>query len=141
MPDESTLGDLNLDLIQMVQAARMLHDETARPSDYAAVYWIEAKRGTGDYPPPTSRAGEWRIGLSLETVDAIWERVKALTVAGQLGYKSKVSTSPAADQADPDERLLCVRSYDAADKSDLERIKAALEAIGLTDLEYLPDKP
>lgn len=136
MPD----SDLNLDLIQMVQAARMLHDETARPSDVSAVYWIEAKRQTGDYPPPTSNAGEWRVKLTAATVDEIWEQIKAATAAGRLGYKSKVSTRPAAGQSHPDERLLCVRSYDASDKADIERIKQALLDMGLRGLTYAPDK-
>ena len=136
MPD----SDLNLDLIQMVQAARMLHDKTARPSDVSAVYWIEAKCQTGDYPPPTANAGEWRVKLTAETVDEAWEQVKAATAAGRLGYKSKVSTRPAAGQSHPDERLLCVRSYDAGDKSDIERIKQALLDMGLRGLSYAPDK-
>lgn len=140
MPQDEQPSDLNLDLIQMVQEARMQHDATARPSELAAVYWIEAKRPQGDYPPPTANAGEWRIPLTAKTVDAIWAQVKALTVAGKLGYKSKVSTRPAAGQADPDARLLCVRTYDARDQTDLARVKAALRGIGLSDLDYAPDK-
>lgn len=140
MSDDRQRNDLNLNLIQMVQAARRLHDETARPSDIAAVYWIEAKRQAGDYPPPTSNAGEWRIPLTAQTVDKVWEQVKTATAAGKLGYKSKVSTRPAAGQSHPDERLLCVRSYDADDKADVERIKQALLAMGLRDLSYAPDK-
>ena len=50
-------ANFNLDLIQMVQRARMLHDETAVPSDMTAVYWIEAKRRDGDTPGPTSTGG------------------------------------------------------------------------------------
>ena len=130
----------NLDLINMVQNARMMHDETARPSDYAAVYWIEAKRKHGDYPPLTPNTGEWRIKLTVENVDAIWEQVKQATVAGKLGHKSKVSTRPAAGQADPDERLLTVRTYSADDVDDVERIKSELEAMGLTDMTYVRDK-
>ena len=140
MPKDEQPSDLNLDLIQMVQKARMRHDAAARPSELAAVYWIEAKRGEGDYPAPTAKAGEWRIPLTAETVDAVWEQVKAKTVAGELGYKSKVSTRPAAGQADPAERLLCVRTYDAGDRADVERVKRALRDIGLTDLEYVADK-
>jgi hypothetical protein len=132
--------DLNLDLIRMVQDARMMHDETARPSSVAAVYWIEAKRRQGDYPAPTAKAGEWRIPLTVENVDAVWEQVKALTVAGKLGYKSKVSTRPAGGQADPNARLLCVRTYDARDQEDVERVKKALREIGLPRLEYVADK-
>lgn len=140
MPKDEQPSDLNLDLIQMVQQARMLHDATARPSALAAVYWIEAKRRQGDYPAPTAKAGEWRIPLTAATVDAVWERVKALTIAGELGYKSKVSTRPAAGQADPEERLLCARTYDAGDRADVERVKAALLAMGLSGLEYVADK-
>ena len=133
--------DLDLDLIDMVQKARMLHDETALPSDYTAVYWIEAKRRAGDFPAPTAYAGEWRVKLLAETVDAVWEAVKALTVAGQLGYKSKVSTRPAAGQAGPEERMICARTYDARDQADVARVRAALQRLGLNDLEYVADKP
>ena len=124
----------------MVQSARMLHDAEARPSDLAAVYWIEAKRKAGDYSTPTANAGEWRVPLMAETADAVWERVKALTLAGELGYKSKISTRPAAGQADPDQRLLCVRTYDASDHEDVKRVETALLAIGMTCLEYVADK-
>ena len=131
---------MNLDLIDMVQRARMMHDEAARPSDYAAVYWIEAKRQPDDYPAATANAGEWRVRLTVETVDAVWEMVKRATVEGKLGYKSKVSTRPAAGQADPDERLMCVRTYDSEDADDVERVRAALNEMGLDTLEYVADK-
>lgn len=141
MPQDKQASDLNLDLIQMVQKARMQHDATARPSALAAVYWIEAKPRQGDYPSPTSKAGEWRIRLRADAVDAVWERVKTLTVAGKLGYKSKVSTRPAAGQADSDARLICVRTYDAGDRADVERVEQALREAGLKQLEYVADKP
>ncbi len=133
-------ADFNLDLIQMVQRARMLHDETAAPSAVTAVYWIEAKRRDGDTPGPTSTAGEWRVKLRVAEVDAVWERVKALTAAGGLGYKSKVSTRPAAGQAGPEERTLCARTYDAGDEADVARVGAALRALGLAEMEYIADK-
>jgi hypothetical protein len=132
---------LNLDLIKMVQNARMMHDQTARPSDYSAVYWIESKRKQGDYPALTSNAGEWRVKLTIENVDDVWEKVKIATENGKLGYKSKVSTRPAAGQTHPDERLLCVRTYDADDIEDVERIKKVLIEMRLnTGLIYSRDK-
>ncbi len=140
MPKDEQPSDLNLDLIQMVQKARLLHDATARPTELAAVYWIEAKRRQGDFPAPTARSGEWRSRLTVQNVDAIWEQVKALTIAGELGYKSKVSTAPAAGQANLEERLLCARTYDAADRADVQRVKAALLGLGLRGLEYVADK-
>ena len=137
MSQDEQPPDLNLDLIQMVQRARMLHDQSARPSDYSNVYWIEAKRQDGDFPAPTANAGEWRVTLPAAEVDAVWERVKALTAQGELGYKSKVSTQGPSNR---DERLLCVRTYDAGDSADVKRIGEALRALGLKGLTYVPDK-
>ncbi len=130
----------NLDLISMVQRARAMHDASARPSDLAAVYWIEAKAQGRDQPQPTANAGEWRVSLSAETVDAVWERVKRQTRAGQLGYKSKVSTAPAAGQSDPQDRMLCARTYDAGDAADVQRVKSGLLRLGLVPLAYVPDR-
>ncbi len=141
MPENDDRPELNLDLIQMVQTARLLHDETALPSALPAVYWIEAKRKVGDFPPATANAGEWRVPLRADEADKIWAQIKALTRAGALGYKSKISTRPAGGQTDPDERLLCARTYDAADADDVARVKRALLAIaGGRDLVYAPDK-
>ena len=140
MAKEKLPSDLNLNLIEMVQSARMLHDAEARPSELAAVYWIEAKQTEGDYAAPTAKAGEWRVPLTAETADAVWARVKVMTVEGKLGYKSKISTRPAAGQVDPDQRMLCVRTYDADDREDVERVETALREIGLVGLEYVADK-
>jgi Basophilic leukemia-expressed protein Bles03 len=131
----------DLDLINRVQTARMMHDQTARPSDYTAVYWIESKRKRGDYPALTSNAGEWRVKLSIENVDEVWEKIKRATKNGELGYKSKVSTRPAAKQAHPDERLLCIRTYNADDIEDVARVKTMLMNMGLDEnLTYSRDK-
>lgn len=132
--------DLNLDLIQMVQNARMMHDATARPSDYSAVYWIEAKRKQGDYPAPKPDMGEWRVELHSDTIDEVWERVKTATEQGELGYKSKVSTRPVIGQTEPEQRLLVVRTYSASDTADVERIKEVLIEMGLRQLSYQSDK-
>jgi len=72
----------NLDLIHRVQAARMQHDDTALPSRIGGVYWIEAKRRTGDERAPTSRAGQWVIPTTLSEVDALWLKIKQATEAG-----------------------------------------------------------
>lgn len=137
MSQDEQPRDPSLDLIQMVQRARMLHDRSARPSDYSSVYWIEAKR-QADGPAPTANAGEWRATLPAAEVDAVWERVKTLTAQGALGYKSKVSTQGPVSR---DERMLCARTYDAGDRADVERVGAALRALGLRGLAYVADKP
>ena len=124
----------NLDLIQMVQRARMLHDATAIPSEIGGVYWIEAKNEQA--VPPTSRAGLWLIETDLAAVDALWAAVKAATLAGELGYKSKVSTASRGGRGGTDQRVICVCTADGADAADVERVRAALADLGIVPLRY-----
>jgi hypothetical protein len=125
----------DLDLIGMVQRARMAHDADAQPSKVTAVYWIEAKRKTVGAVPtdgaaPTPRAGSFAIHTTLKTVDAQWAAIKAATEAGTLGYKSKVATASHAGSAD--ERLIRVLTYDADDTADVARVREALAALGFS---------
>jgi hypothetical protein len=120
----------NLDLINLVQQARMQHDSAAAPSQVHAAYWIEAKRpADAPAPGPTPRAGYWRIQTTLDSVDALWAQIKAATAAGQLGYKSKVAT--ASRDAQANSRVIHVMTYDAGDAADVERVRAALQALGV----------
>ena len=129
-------GKPNLDLIQMVQQARMAHDAEAVPSQVAAVYWIEAKREV-EVPLPTSRAGRWVIPTTLSEVDALWEQIKAATRAGKLGYKSKVSTAPRNFGKDRDDRVIHVITVDADDIADVARVCEALRELGVSEnLQY-----
>ena len=132
-------SNINLDLINMVQNARMAHDKDAKPSQVPGVYWIEVKPQQGKIKPPTARTGEWQIATTLDAVDDLWAIVKQATEQGQLGYKSKVSTRPAHGQSDDDARLICVRTYDADDREDVERIKQALIERGITPMQYQRD--
>ncbi len=129
MPDNN--DDLNLDLISMVQRARMAHDADAKPSDVSAVYWIEAK-APPTAPQPTPRAGMWIIPTTVQAVDALWAKIKTATEAGELGYKSKVSTSPAKKQGRADDRVIHVLTADSTDAADVQRVRDALRTLGLT---------
>lgn len=144
MPEDSKRpnDEMNLDLINMVQNARMQHDDDAIPSQVPGVYWIEAKRKTGGYPAPTPTSGEWQIVTDVDHVDQQWATVKQATERGQLGHKSKVSTQPAHNQAHQEARLICVRTYNADDADDVARIQAALLDLGFRDvnLSYMRDK-
>jgi hypothetical protein len=123
----------DLDLIGMVQRARMAHDADAKPSQVAAVYWIEAKP-RNPTSAPTPRAGSFSIRTTLAQVDAQWAAIKAATEAGTLDYKSKVATASHSGAAD--ERLIRVLTYDADDSADVARVRDALAALGFDDLEY-----
>ena len=123
----------NLDLIAMVQKARMEHDAQAKPSQVSAVYWIEAKRQI-DGAAPTARAGHWLIRTNVASVDAAWATIRQATEAGQLGYKSKVATVPLHQR---DERSIYVMTSDADDAPDVERVRVALRDLGFeADLVY-----
>jgi hypothetical protein len=131
-------GDkLNLDLIQMVQQARRQHDQAAIPSQASGVYWIEARCTA--MPALSARTGEWRIATTLAQVDQHWETIRKATEANQLGYKAKVSTTPAQGQAQREQRMICIRTYDADDLADVERIRQTLEQLGFSAMRYVRD--
>lgn len=135
---QSNNGDpLDLDLIAMVQRARMNHDDHAQPSQVSAVYWIEAKAPNAS---PTPHAGAWVIPTRVTEVDALWAKVKTATEAGKLGYKSKVSTSPAKEQGHPNERVVHVRVADSRDAADMQRVQDHLLALGIDNAHFVPDK-
>lgn len=121
----------NLDLIAMVQAARMQHDSTVQPSQVSGVYWIECK-APPDVRQPTPRAGRWLIATHSSRVDALWAKIRLATEAGTLGYKSKVTTAPAPGQP-PDARVIAVCTYDRDDRDDVTRVRDALLALDLTE--------
>lgn len=125
----------NLDLIQMVQQARMMHDREAMPSSMNGVYWIESKP-LNTVQQLTSRAGEWLIETTAAEVDALWTKVRQATEAGRLGYKSTVSTFATKGQSQASDRLIAVRTYDAEDAADVARVETALHDLGVKTMRY-----
>jgi hypothetical protein len=134
--DKTDKNQPDLDLISMVQRARMQHDASATPSQVSGVYWIESKPRVEI--TPTSRAGEWVIETDLDAVDALWSRIKQATEDGILGYKAKVSTAPRGREKPLTQRVILVRTVDADDAADVARVRASLTALGVTgDLRYV----
>ncbi len=119
----------DLDLIAMVQRTRMQHDSAARPSQVSGSYWIEAKDQSGHAPAPTARSGEWCLETDEGHVDAVWDVIRAATEAGLLGHKSKVAT--AARGQNRAARMICVRTADADDSDDVQRVAEGLRALGM----------
>ncbi|MCA0454387.1 MAG: DUF1917 domain-containing protein [Chloroflexi bacterium] len=124
----------NMNLIDMVQQARMAHDREALPSQVSGVYWIESKP-LGDVEPPTAHTGDWMITTTLEAVDALWITIRTATEQGLLGYKSKVATIATKGRS-THERVIVVRTYDADDRADVARVEAVLRGMGITDMQY-----
>ncbi|MEL6308443.1 MAG: putative phosphothreonine lyase domain-containing protein [Chloroflexota bacterium] len=126
---------LDMDIINMVQNARMQHDNDAVPSKVPGVYWIEAK-APAEHQQATARAGEFKIETDVDTVDAQWAVIKQATENAELGYKSKVSTSPTDGTPHGKQRLIIVKTYDADDREDMERVRAKLEALGFENVSF-----
>lgn len=122
---------LDLNLIQMVQRARMAHDAEAVPSEAAGVYWVEAKREI-EGKEPTPRAGVWVVPTTTSEIDALWATIKQATREGKLGYKSKAATASRSLGVDQADRVIHVLTYDADDAADVARIHAALRELGVT---------
>jgi Domain of unknown function (DUF1917) len=125
----------NLDLIQMVQQARMMHDREAVPSSMGAVYWIESKPLMA-IRVLTPRTGQWLIETTAAEVDDVWAKIRQATEDGRLGYKSKVSTSPAKGQANTSARLIAVCTYDADDLADVSRVETRVREMGIIPIRY-----
>lgn len=121
------------DLIRMVQQARMQHDAEARPSQITGNYWLECKPTIEQSLTP--RAGEWVIETDLTQVDALWAQIRTATIAGQLGYKSKVATASRSIEH-PQQRIIVVRTIDADQADDVTRVSDHLRAMGITPLRY-----
>ena len=119
-------NDIDLDLIQQVQRARIEHDRTALPSQMTAVYWIEAKNEQPGAHRPTPRLCEWRIDTTAADADTLWRRIREATWQGALGYKSKVSTRAARTQHSVDQRQVVVMMYDRDDDAHIARVRQQL---------------
>ena len=118
---------INLDLINMVQQARMMHDNEATPSEVSAVYWIETKDQSGKAKAPTPRSGQWMLEIDVDQIDSLWLSIKSATEKGILGYKSKVATTSRNETLSS--RMICVRTYDKDDLEDVNRIRSALREL------------
>lgn len=121
-------------LIDQVQRARLEHDAAVLPSQVHGTYWIECKRPSAE-PAPTARVGVFVIPARRDQLDALWLAVRAATLRGDLGYKSKVATG----RRDP---IIHVATYDADDAPDVGRVRTALSdlltpfGLAAADLDY-----
>lgn len=62
-------------------------------------------------------------------VNEIWGTVARATVKNELGIAAKVA--PREEVGSPKARLICIYTYDFADKDDVARVLAWLKQLGL----------
>lgn len=103
---------------------------SAPPTQTPRDGWIHCVRETGDYPAETPRSGKWLIWLSEQAVDSCWARIKHAVEAGHLGSGAKVSTAGSRTDQRP-RYVVCVYTYDYADRADVMRIREALRRLGI----------
>jgi Domain of unknown function (DUF1917) len=103
------------------------YDDPTPPTQAMQDGWIYARRKQGDYPDYTERSGKWLIWLSAETIDRYWQKIKEAVEQGTLG--SAAAGSGRQKQGKP--YVICVYTYDYADKADVMRIRQALRDLGI----------
>jgi len=104
------------------------------PTKVGEVPWIRARRiDTYNYPQPTERSGKWTIYPHVREVDEVWITIRNAVVGGLLGSSAKVATMmPNPHEVHPDEKAICIYTYDAEDREDVLRILTSLrEDLGI----------
>jgi hypothetical protein len=100
------------------------------PSQVLDKYWVSAnsrKQGVRF----TERSGKWLIFVPVTELDDAWSKVKQATRAGLLSNFSKAATGlPNPNAIDPTLKVICVYTYDAADREDVLRVRQALRDLG-----------
>ncbi len=93
--------------------------------------WIHAFRKTGEYPEGTERSGKWLIWLRAGTIDRYWQKIKEAVEQGRLGGKAKVSTVVSRRGRQGKPYVICVYTYDHADREDVMRVRQVLRELGI----------
>ncbi len=115
---------------------------TSKPSEVTDAYWLNAERKKEDYPEPTENGGKWLVFVPLPQADDVWEKIRRATEEEKLGGSAKGSTAkPNPNARDPNTKVICVYTYDWADKNDVRRVREELRQLGvLSKIPYKADQ-
>lgn len=115
-----------------------------KPSTVTDDFYTHAVREPtrAPYPESTERSGKWLVFVPRTQIDAVWDRIATAVREGRLGGHAKVSTSrPNRLSNEPERHVICVYTYDAEDKTDVDRVRAELRTLGITDrIPYKTDQ-
>ena len=119
--------------IKSYQAQAALRYSECKPTEVTDVYWIYAIRNIGMYPAATDQSGKWLVFVPVSQVDEVWAKIKLATEEGKLGGASKVSTGLSnPNAAEPENKVICVYTYDWTDEEDVTRVREELRNLGIT---------
>ncbi len=80
-------------------------------------------------------SGKWLIFARSEKIDEAWLRVKTALSEGKLGRLAKVARAKSTRLDERDwkmKQVICIYTYDYADREDVRRVRQALRDIGCT---------
>ncbi len=102
------------------------------PSQIRDKYWVSAT-ARKNRVPSAERSGKWLIFVPLDELDDAWAKIKQATQEGLLGNSCKAATGLSNPNAiDPNTKVICIYTYDAADREDVLRVRQALRDLGFT---------
>src|SRR4051812_165022 len=100
------------------------------PSQVTDKYWVSATARMNRVRY-TERSGKWLVFVPTGDLDDAWSKIKQATRAGLLGTVSKAATAmPNPNAIDPAMKVICVSTYDSADREDVLRVRQALRDLG-----------
>ncbi len=119
-----------------------LQIDEAKPSEVTDRYWLLAHCKSARYPKPTARSGKWLVFVDKKDVDEVWAKIKKAVEGGKLGSEAKVATAkPNPNATNPNDKVICVYTYDYANEEDVKRIREELRKVGITNrIPYKSDE-
>ena len=112
------------------------------PARMKSDYWVHAAHPN---PPNdwTDRSGKWLIFVPFNRLDEKWAIIIAKeTELGRLGIAAKAATAkPNALSKNKWVKVICVYTYDSADRHDVMRVRDHLRTLGFVKkLSYKTDQ-
>lgn len=115
-------------------------DQHPAPSKITEEFWV----GTVAPPSPVARgprSGKWLIFTPPEDHDDVWDKIRAATELGRLGYSAKAATALQGRANRAGALVTCVYTHDYEDHDDIRRVLAALRELGIEGrLSYKSDE-
>jgi Domain of unknown function (DUF1917) len=115
-------------------------DQHPAPSKITEEFWV------GTVAPPSSvdcgpRSGKWLVFTPPDSHDEAWDKIRAATELGELGYAAKAATALQGRVNRAGALVTCVYTYDYEDHDDVQRVLAALRGLGIEGrLSYKSDE-
>jgi hypothetical protein len=109
------------------------------PSKTYDRFWLFARRfpGTPVYPEATERCGKWMLFIPIARIDDVWFTIGKAVEDKKLGSSAKVATmKPNPNTVKPDEKVICIYTYDSEDREDVERVLVSLRNLGIRDRAF-----